>query len=173
MKGFLLLRAGGFLAAWFRQEKKKVNVKRRKTAIFLVWWKELFGHGIILYYSIWADPFVLHKQQGVNQVYLGKRYYQHVLLILLFQSCLTMIIVVLVQAANRGRVGGPNITKYSAKALPVSTGSCLSFIAQIIWLILIIDSPFALSCSSKIMVTECSQIWLIWVLEMICCGTEV
>jgi hypothetical protein len=37
MKGFLLLRAGGFLAAWFRQEKKKVNVKRRKTAIFLVW----------------------------------------------------------------------------------------------------------------------------------------
>ena len=34
----------------------------------MVWWKELFGHGIIFYYSIWADRFVLHKQQGVNQV---------------------------------------------------------------------------------------------------------
>ncbi|KAG5242883.1 Thioredoxin fold [Salix suchowensis] len=35
-------------------------------------------------------------------------------------NCLTMIIVVLVQAANRGRVADPNITKYSVKALPFS-----------------------------------------------------
>lgn len=38
-----------------------------------------------------------------------------------------MIIVVLVQAANRGRVADPNITKYSVKALPVSIPSLLIF----------------------------------------------
>lgn len=156
--------------------KNNANGKRRATAVFLVWWNELFGYGIILYYfCIWADPFVPQTTNKewirlpcMFQVSLGKLVLSACSIDIAIQSCLTIIMVLLVQAANQGRVADPNITKYSVKVLPVSTGSCLSFTGLIIWLVLIIDSLSALSCSSRITVTECSQICMICLLETIC-----
>ncbi|XP_024445740.1 uncharacterized protein LOC7490503 isoform X1 [Populus trichocarpa] len=53
-----------------------------------------------------------------EQVSLGKLVLSACSIDIAIQSCLTIIMVLLVQAANQGRVADPNITKYSVKVLP-------------------------------------------------------
>ncbi|KAG6741093.1 hypothetical protein POTOM_056577 [Populus tomentosa] len=49
------------------------------------------------------------------------------------QSCLTIIMVLLVQAANQGRVADPNITKYSVKVLPQGKVMYATMIPMSLW----------------------------------------